>query len=112
MANVSLEVVFGMFFLTLSSVDIDFLGWKLTEEALLTTRRIERLGKKEFATVELDLEYETYVVHIGSDSFVTLPGFSSSSYKSPRRVYRLCRCIFSGLGFPTPQAHWDQQSYN
>ena len=51
MANVSLEVVFGMIFFTLSGADVDFLGrefrWKTytTEEALPTTRRVELVGK-------------------------------------------------------------------
>ena len=29
MANVSPEIVFGMFFLTLSSIDVDFSDWEL-----------------------------------------------------------------------------------
>ena len=74
MANISPEVVFGMPFLTLSGVDVDFLGcelrWKTytTEEALPTTRRVELVGKKEFAAAALDPEHETYVVHVGSVS--------------------------------------------
>ena len=28
-ANISLELVFEMFFLTLNDVDVDFLGWEL-----------------------------------------------------------------------------------
>ena len=65
-ANVSPEVVHGMSFLTLSGADVDFLGrelrWKpySTEEALPTTRRVELVGKKEFAAVALDPEHETY----------------------------------------------------
>ena len=45
----------------------------------MTTRRVELVGKKEFAAAVLDPEHETYVVHVG-------------------------------LGFQTPQAHWDQRS--
>ena len=69
-ANVSLEVILGMFFLTLSGADIDFLRRELrwrtytTQEALPTTKRIELVGKKEFAVSALDPEYETFVVHI------------------------------------------------
>ena len=69
-ANVSPEVVFEIPFLTLSSADVDLSGRKLqwrtytTEEVLLTTRCVELVGKKEFAAVALDPEYETYVVHI------------------------------------------------
>ena len=71
MANVSLEVVFGMLFLTLSGADIDFLGrelrWKTysTEEAFLTTRCVELVSNKEIAAAALNPEHETYVVHVG-----------------------------------------------
>ena len=60
-----------MLFLTLSGVDVDFFGRELrwrtytTKEALPTTRRVELVGKKEFAAVELDPRHETYVVHVG-----------------------------------------------
>ena len=53
MANISLEIVLEMSFLTLSSTDVDFFGrelrWKTytTKETLLTTRRVELVGKKE-----------------------------------------------------------------
>ena len=71
MANVSPEIVLGMPFLTLSGVDIDFLRQELywrtytTKEALPTTKRVELVGKNEFAAAKLDPEYETYVVHVG-----------------------------------------------
>ena len=77
--NISLKVVFGMFFLTLSNADIDFLDrelwWKTytTKKALLTIRRIELVRKKEFTTVVLNPEYETFIVHIASlDSYSSL----------------------------------------
>ena len=77
-ANVSPEVVFGMPFLTLSSADVDFssrdLRWRIytTNEALPTTKRIELVGKKEFAAAALDPEHETYVVHVASLSSAPL----------------------------------------
>ena len=83
-ANVSLEVVFGMLFLTLSGANVDFLErelrWKpyTTKEALPTTRRIELMGKKEFAAAALDPEYETYVVYVESVSSDTSPSSSAS----------------------------------
>ena len=70
MANVSPEVVLGMFFFTLSGADVDFLGqelwWKTytTEEAFPTTRCIELVDKKEFAAIALDPESETFVIHV------------------------------------------------
>ena len=79
MANVSSEVVFKISFLTLSGADVDFLGRKLrwrtytTKKAFPTTRHVELVGKKEFATAALDPESETFVVHIASLSSNTLP---------------------------------------
>ena len=81
-ANVSPDVVFGILFLTLSGADVNFLGrelrWKTytTEEALPTTRRIELVGKKEFAAAVLDPESETFVVHVTSLSSNASPSSS------------------------------------
>ena len=78
MANVSPEIVLGMLFLTLSGADVDFLDRELlwrtytTEEALPTTRRVELMRKKEFAAAALDLEHETFVVHVASLSSTPL----------------------------------------
>ena len=80
-ANVSPEVVLGMPFLTLSNADVDFSGralrWRTytTEEALPTTRRIKLVGKKEFTVAALDLEHETYIVHVASLSSISLVTF-------------------------------------
>ena len=67
-ANVSLEIVYGMLFLNLSSANIDFLDQKLqwrsytTQKAFLTTRRVKLIVKKEFATIAFDPKYETFVI--------------------------------------------------
>ena len=93
MVNISPEVVFEIPFLTLSGVDVDFLrrelGWRTytTKEAILTTRRVELVDKKEFAAAALDPEHETYVVHVGSVSFDTSP--SSSPLKL--NIHPFCR---------------------
>ena len=69
-ANVSPDVVLGMSFLTLSSVDIDFpkkeLRWRLytIEETLPITKRVKLVEKKEFTAEVLDLRHETFVVHV------------------------------------------------
>ena len=82
MANISLKVVFGMSFLTLSGANINFFGQELrwrtytTKKAFLTTRCIELVSKKEFAAAMLDSEYETYVVYVGSVSSNALPSSS------------------------------------
>ena len=91
-ANVSPKVVFRLPFLTLSGADIDFLGrelrWKTytTEETLPTTRHVELMGKKEFATAALDPEHETYVVHIKSVSSNALPSSSPLDIHPSRKL--------------------------
>ena len=81
-ANVSLEVILGMPFLTLSGTDVDFLGrelrWKThtIEEALPTTRHVELVGKEKFAVATLDSESETFIVHVASLSSDVSPSFS------------------------------------
>lgn len=77
-ANIGLEMVLGMLFLTLSSVNINFLDWKLwwktytTQKTLPNTRYIEQMRKKEFAIIALDLEYEIFIVHVVSFSSTLL----------------------------------------
>ena len=91
LANVSPKIVLEILFLTLSSADINFLGRELrckiytTKKALPTIRRVELVGKKEFAVAVLDPESETFVVHVASPSF------------SPLNVYSFCRPQIAGL---------------
>ena len=86
--NVSLEVVLGMPFLTLSGADVDFLGRELrwrtytTDKALPTTRRVELVGKKEFAAAALDPEHKTYIVHVASLSSTPLASLGSTPVMS------------------------------
>ena len=98
-ANVSLEIVLGMPFLTLSGTNVDFLGRELqwrtysTEKALPTTKRVKLVGKKEFAAVALNPKSEIFVVHIASLSSDVLP--SSSPLKLDVHLSR--RPQISGL---------------
>ena len=77
-ANIGLEAVFRMFFLTLSDADIDFLDQKFwwrtytTKEAFPTIRRVKLVGKKKFAAAALDPEYKTFKVHVTSFSSIPL----------------------------------------
>ncbi len=70
LADVKLDIVLGMPFLTMSNADVDFQAWDLqwrsytTEEVLPTIRRVELIGKKEFAVTALDPEHEAFVVHV------------------------------------------------
>ena len=56
-----------------------------------TTRRIELVGKKEFAAVVLDPEHETYVVHVRSVSS------NASPSSSPLNIHLFWRPQISGL---------------
>ena len=98
-ANVSPKVVLGMPFLTLSGADVDFSGRELrwrtytTEEVFPTTKRVELVGKKEFAAAALDSESETFVVHIASLSSDASP----SSFLLKLDVHPSRRSQVSGL---------------
>ena len=76
MANISLETVFGILFLTLSGANVDSLDWELrwrtytTKKALPTTKCVELVGKKEFAAATFDPEYETFIVYLASLNLV------------------------------------------
>lgn len=72
LADISMYVAFGMSFLTLSNVQIDFNDRELRQrlytpaEILLTTHRVKLVGKKEFATLALSPDNDTFVIHIAS----------------------------------------------
>ena len=88
-ANVSLDVVLEMPFLTLSSTDVGFpkrkLWWRsyTIKKAFLTIKRVKRVRKKEFAATAPDPGYETFVVHVAS---LESPSQKDDVYPS-RRVY-------------------------
>ena len=72
LAETSMEVVLGMFFLTFSNADIQFAGKELTwrsyttAEALPITKRVKLIDKKKFAKAVLDGKFETFVVHVAA----------------------------------------------
>ena len=69
-ANIGLEVVLGMLFLTFSKANIRFaeqkLVWKtyIAAEALPTNRRVEIIDKREFAVVALNADNKIFVVYV------------------------------------------------
>ena len=69
-ADVKPDIVSGMLCLTMRNVDNDFqdrnLQWMsyTTGDIFPTTKQVELIGKKEFAVAVLDLEYETFIVHV------------------------------------------------
>ena len=72
LADISTEMVLGLLFLTLSNVKDQFVEKELiwrsytTAKALLTTKRVELIDKKEFANAALDENSETFVVPVAS----------------------------------------------
>ena len=75
LANMTMEVVLGMPFLTLSNADIQFaekeLTWRsyIAKKALPTTQRVKLIDKKEFAKVVLDENIGAFVMYM---SFLSL----------------------------------------
>ena len=98
-ANVSPKVVFGMFFLILSSINVNLTGQKLywrtytTKKVFSTTIRIELGCKKGFVTATLDPESEIFVIHVASLSFIAL----SSFFPLELDIYPSYRPQISGL---------------
>ena len=72
LANISMEVVRSMPFLTLSNVDVQFAEKELTwrtytiKKAFPTTRQVEIINQKKLAKAALDEKIETFVVHVNS----------------------------------------------
>ena len=72
LAETSMEVVLRVPFLAFSNANIQFAEKELTwssytaAEALLITKRVELIDKKEFAKAALDEESETFVVHVAA----------------------------------------------
>ncbi len=70
LADIKPNVVLKMPFLTISNPDIDFqardLQWRpyITGNIFLTTRKVELIGKKEFAAAVFDLEYKAFVIYV------------------------------------------------
>lgn len=69
-ADTSVEVIFGMPFLTFSKVEINFakkiLTWKTytITKALPTTKKVQIISPKKFAKVVLDPEQEVIMVRM------------------------------------------------
>ena len=72
LADISMKVVPGMPFFTLSNVDVQFDGkeltWKTytTKKALSTNRQVEIINQKEFAIATLDKNVEAFMMHVSS----------------------------------------------
>ena len=68
LADTSMKMILGMLFLCFSNTDFYFGTWELTwksytaTEALLTTRRMELIDKKEFAKAALNKNLKIFVI--------------------------------------------------
>ena len=89
---------------------------------LSTTRRIELVGKKEFAAAALDPEHETYVVYIASLSSTPLASLDVHPSREPQisgliaekaltkvsaEYSEFAGVFFSRFGNGTLWAYWD-----
>ena len=69
-ADTKFEVILGMPFLKISNADVSFgqrtLTWRTytTNEALPTTEQVQIVDLKEFVIAALDIDSETFVVHV------------------------------------------------
>ncbi len=83
-ANISVEVVLGMPFLTFSNADVVFKDRELTwrsytpAEALPMTQRVQMMGQIEQAAAALDPDEEAFVVHVALLSLGTKMSVHSS----------------------------------
>lgn len=72
LVDVQPNIVLGMLFLTMSNIDINFQMQDLqsrsyiTGDIFLITRRVELIGKKEFAIAALGPRYETFVIYVAT----------------------------------------------
>ena len=72
LANISLEIVSEMLFLTFSKANVRFAKrefvWRtyMAAETLLTTKRVEIINKREFAAVALNRDDKIFVVYIAA----------------------------------------------
>lgn len=70
LADISMDIAFEMLFSTLNNIKVKINTWELRyrlytiAEAVSITRQVELVGKKEFAPVAFNLEYEIFVVHV------------------------------------------------
>ena len=72
LANIGLQVILRILFLTFSKANIRFaeqeLVWKTytAVEALPTTKKVKIIDKREFTVVALNADDETFVMHIAA----------------------------------------------
>ena len=79
MTDTKFEVILRMFFLKISNVDVLFgkktLTWRTytTHKALLTTKQVQIINKKDFIIVALDANSETFVMHMAIREWEKMP---------------------------------------
>ncbi len=85
LADISMEVVLEMPFLSLSNVDVKFaelekLTWRTDTavETLSIISRVKLIDKREFARVTLDKNLETFVIHVSALEAITIYPFRAA----------------------------------
>ena len=82
MANTKFEVILEMPFLKISNANVSFgkktLTWRtyITNKALSTTKQVQIVDPKKFVIVALDINSETFVVHIAICEQEVIPVYS------------------------------------
>ncbi len=73
LANISMEVVLGILFLSFSNADVKFaelekLTWRsyIAAEALPITSRVKLIDRREFAKTAVDGNFETFMVYVAA----------------------------------------------
>ena len=78
-ADIKFEMILRIFFLKLSNTDLSFgekiLTWRtcITKKALLTTKQIQIINKKDFIIAVLDANNKIFVVHVALQEQVIMP---------------------------------------
>lgn len=111
LANIGLEAVLGMFFLTFSIADIWFTRpkfvWKtyIAVEALLTNKQVKINRKKEFAVAIGRRQRDFYSIYSSSNkaknysnlSFLWNSSYLASKYRNFYQIFQFLRYIFIRL---------------
>lgn len=70
LAIVKPDIVFGIFFLIMSNINVNFKDWDLEQrfytikKILPTIIRVKSIKKKEFVIAAFDIHYKTFVIYL------------------------------------------------
>lgn len=70
MADITIDILFRIAFLTLSNIKVNFINQKLKwrlytiTKTLITTKQVKLIEKKEFIATASDLDDETFIMYV------------------------------------------------